>query len=106
MLDRFGVASLRHTEGPRRLSDCGTPTAVLGWFCQFRLDDMLTTDPDDWTDSLDWEVVFALLTGDALLGYNREPGALGDYLETADTAEPDGSRICTVEDLLAFRKDG
>lgn len=105
MPDRFGIAGLRHTEGPRRLSDFGLSTAALAWFCAFRLDDMLTTDPDGWTDSLDWEIVFGLLAGDMHLGHVRESGCLGDYLEIADTAEPDGTRILSVSDLLAFRKD-
>lgn len=105
-VDRFGIASLRTTEGPRRLPDHGLTSAALAWFCAYRIDDMLTTDPDEWTKTLDWEVVFSLLMGEALLGYQREPGTLGDYLETADTCEPDGTRICTVDDLLAFRKDG
>lgn len=102
MPDRFGIAGLRHTDGPRRLSDFGLTSAALSWACTIRLADMLTTDPGGWTESYDWFAIFGMLTGEVLLGYARDPGTLGDPAAYADTVDPDDDRILTVDDLLPF----
>ncbi len=95
-VDRFGIAGLRHTEGPRRLSDFGLTVSSQCWVALY-----LLTEPTN-----DDAAVFAagLLYG-GHADFAREPGTLGDYDAIADTAEPDGTRILSVADLVAFRKD-
>ena len=83
-VDRFGIASLRTTEGPRRLPDHGLTSATALWVATY-LPSLLYAAHCDFA---------------------RQPGTLGDPAAYADTCEPDGTRICTVDDLLAFRKDG
>ena len=99
MPDRFGIAGLRHTEGPRRLPESGPLTSTLAWVALW----LCTKRGRDISDLVD-AVQYA--RGVKSPPFERTPGTLGDYFETADTAEPDGTRICTVDDLLAFRKDG
>ena len=96
-VDRFGIASLRTTEGPRRLPDHGLTSATALWVATY-----LLTEPTD-----DEAAVYAAsLRYAAHCDFARQPGTLGDPAAYADTCEPDGTRICTVDDLLAFRKDG
>lgn len=107
MPDRFGVASLRHTDGPRRLSDTGPVTSVAAWVCSWLL--LGETDDECLVTALE-----AFYEG---LAYVREPGELGldDCrsegrrlllgLPYADTVDPDDDRILSVDDLAGFGKD-
>lgn len=106
MPDRFGIAGLRHTEGPRRLADFGPHTSPELWATSHLL--IGGFDDDCLLMALD------VLYGN--LGFTRDPGNLGldDCksegkrlllgLPYADTAEPD-DRPMTIEDLVAFGKD-
>lgn len=92
-VDRFGIAGLRHTDGPRRLSDFGLTVSAHLWVALY-----LLTEPTN-----DDAAVFAagLLYG-GHADYAREPGTLGELTAYADTVDPDDDRILTVDDLLPF----
>ena len=100
---RFGVASLRTTEGPLRLSDYGCHTSAEGWACSHLLSDEPSAD--------ETEMALDVLYGN--LGFIRQPGDLGlDDCRSegrrlmlgpalADTVDPD-DRLMTVDDLVGF----
>lgn len=96
MTDRFGIASLRATEGPRRLSDFGLTSSASRWVATY-----LLTEPTN-----DDAAVFAagLLYG-GHADYAREPGALGELTAYADTVDPDDDRLLTVDDLVGFERE-
>lgn len=86
MLNRFGIASLRTTEGPRRLSDYGCHTSAEAWACSHLLAD--EPSPDEI------EMALECLYGN--LGFIREPGDLG-----LDDCTSEGKRLLQISDLGA-----
>lgn len=85
-MDRFGIAGLRHTEGPRRLSDYGCHTSPEGWACSHLL----------IVDSSEDDVMMALHALYGNLGFSRTPGDLG-----LDDCKSDGKRLLRISDLGA-----
>lgn len=68
MTDRFGIASLRATEGPRRLSDFGLTSSASRWVATY-----LLTEPTN-----DEAAVYAAsLLYAAYADFAREPGTIG-----------------------------
>ncbi len=90
-MDRFGIASLRTTEGPRRLPDHGLTSATALWVATY-----LLTEPTDDEASL----LYA-----AHCDFARQPGTLGDPAAYADTVDPDDDRIVTIDDLVGFERE-
>lgn len=106
MPDRFGIASLRHTEGPRRLPDYGCHTSAEAWAASHLLTGGFAVD--------ELEMALDVLYGN--LGFIREPGDLGlDDCRSegkrlllgpalADTVDPDDDRIMTADDIVDFER--
>lgn len=93
-MDRFGIAGLRHTDGPRRLSDFGLTSSTLAWVALYLLTEPTNDDAAVYAASL-------LYVGHA--DFAREPGTLGDLAVYADTVDAnDDDRLLTVDDLLPF----
>lgn len=100
-MDRFGIAGLRHTEGPRRHSDYGCHTSPEGWACSH----LLADEPSDDETEMALEVLYGNL------GFIREPGDLGlddcrsEGKRLLGLPVEEDDRILTVDDLVGFERN-
>lgn len=100
MPDRFGVAGLRHTEGPRRLPDYGCHTSAEAWACSH----LLVDEPSDDETEMALECLYGNL------GFTREPGELGlddcrsEGKRLLGLPVEEDDRIMTVDDLVGFER--